>query len=139
MAFEIKKKDSSEIIEPEVVQAPADSGKTSALSAEDRSKLINGGLEIAGTLAKGAIDIARIREQGIQEVAKIRAQTETVVAQAKANIMQREQEHAHWEKRFDKRKELYLESVRLIRSWNLPPESENAHLEVLKEVLKNEA
>ena len=139
MAYEIKKKDSSEIIEPEVVQMPAEQGKNSVLSAEERSKLIDGGLEIAGTVAKGAMDIAKIREQGNQEVAKIRAQTETVIAQAKANIMQREQEHAHWEKRFDKRKELYLESVRLIRNWNLPPESESAHLEVLKEVLKNEA
>lgn len=139
MAYEIKKKDSSDVIEPEVVQDSAESGKNSVLSAGDQSKLIDGGVEIAKKLADGLVEIARIREKGNQEVAKIRAQAEEVIAQAKANIMQHEQEHAHWEKRFDKRKELYLEAVRLIRNWNLPPESESAHLEVLKEVLKNDA
>ena len=86
MAYEIKKKDSSEIIEPEVVQVPAEPGKNSVLSAEERSKLIDGGLGLAGTVAKGAMDIAKIREQGNQEVAKIRAQTETVIADRKSVV-----------------------------------------------------
>ena len=138
MAFEIKKKDSSDVVEPEIVSDSSTLEKTSSLSQEDKSRLVQGGIEITKNVAEGVIDIIKIRETGEQKVAEIHAQIESIVRQAKVNIEKMEKEHAHWNERFDKRKNLFLESIHLIESKNLSPAEKQAYLDVLKEVLKNE-
>ena len=138
MAFEIKKRDSSNVIEPEVVSEPSMPEKKSSLSPEDKSRLVQGGIEITTNVAEGVIDIIKIRETGEQKVAEIHAQIESIVRQAKVNIEKMEKEHAHWNERFDKRKNLFLESIHLIESRNLSQAEKEAYLHVLKEVLKNE-
>ena len=100
--------------------------------------MVQGGIEITKNVAEGVIDIIKIREGGEQKVAEIHAQIESIVRQAEVNIERMEKEHAHWNERFDKRKNLFLESVHLIESKNLSPGEKQAYLDVLKEVLRNE-
>ena len=61
MAFEIKKKDSSDVVEPEIVSDSSTLEKTSSLSPEDKSRLVQGGLKITKDVAQGVVDIYKIR------------------------------------------------------------------------------
>ena len=144
--FDIKKKDSAEIVKPEIVNDPP----TSSTSAHDSGptkeelkldlKKIDAAVQIsknAVEIGKGILDSIRIQEQGKAAVNAIREQRISDLARTYAEMEKEEQRQEHWESRFDRNSRLYLDTLAFLTQSRLSKEESIAALETLKEILRH--
>ncbi|MBP7562700.1 MAG: hypothetical protein KA886_02835 [Candidatus Cloacimonetes bacterium] len=89
-------------------------GRSFQLSEDNVNTIVNGGIK----LLEGIVDIVKIRTSAASEISKIQAVIEQVKAEIDCQIKLIDAEYDTWEKKFEKKKELYLHAIQMIMTNN---------------------
>ncbi|MDX9977251.1 MAG: hypothetical protein RBS16_04375 [Candidatus Cloacimonadales bacterium] len=109
-------------------------GNNLNLSESNINNIITGGVRIF----EGIVDIVKIRESAEAEVSKIHAMIDKIRVETDNQIKIIDAEYNNWDKRFEKKKELYLEAInKIINNNSISDSIKTAILDSLKIVIND--
>ncbi|HOD54677.1 MAG TPA: hypothetical protein PKJ08_09140 [Candidatus Cloacimonadota bacterium] len=105
---EIKEGNSVEVLNAEEME------RKFKLSEDNVNTIVNGGVKIL----EGIVDIIKNRTSADSEISKIQAVIEHIKAETDCQIKKIDAEYDTWEKKFEKKRDLYLHAIQMIMANN---------------------